>query len=270
MLRIAGEALHPKLIILDKDGTLIAFDALWHAWFEAWWRALGERVAIDPPLAQAVAETLGIDAATPGVEVATGAWDPRGPLTLAATSEIGLLLAGLLYRYRGTPWDEALAVVEEAERVARKQIAGLDLVQPIGDVEGLLRRLRRAGLRIGVVTTDERASTEQGLATLGLASLIDTMVCGNDGFPLKPAPDAALEVCRRLGVAPDSAIMVGDTVADMAMARRAGLARAIGVASGAMPAEALAPHADLVIPDIHAIEVVPACDGGAQAGEARP
>ncbi len=263
MLRIAGQALHPELIILDKDGTLIAFDALWHAWFDAWRDALGARVAMDAPLRQATAETLGVDPTT-------GAWDPLGPLTLASTAEIGLLLAGLLYRCRGIPWDEALGVVEESERAAREHIAALDLVQPIGDVRGLLQRFHEAGLRIALVTTDERSAAEQGLAKLGLAPLIDAMVCGNDGIPLKPAPDAALEVCRRLGVPPGRAIMVGDTIADMTMARRAGLARAIGVASGALSAEALAPHADLVIPDIHAIEVLPGSDGRGGVGETRP
>ena len=263
MLRIVGHDLHPELVILDKDGTLIAFDALWHAWFDAWRDALGARVAMDAPLRRAIAETLGVDAAT-------GAWDPLGPLTLASTGEIGLLLAGLLYRYRSLPWDEALELVQAAERAARERIAALDLVQPIGDVRGWLRRLRDAGLRIAVVTTDERAFTEEGLTRLGLAPLIDAMVCGDDGIPLKPAPDAALEVCRRLDVAPERAIMVGDTIADMTMARRAGLARAIGVASGALSAEALAPHADLVVADIHAIEVVPDTGSHAIAEEVRP
>ncbi|HHX43309.1 MAG TPA: HAD family hydrolase [Chloroflexi bacterium] len=253
MLRIAGHPVHAALIILDKDGTLLAFDALWHAWFDAWRQALEARIPMDAPLRQAIAETL-------GVNPATDTWDPRGPLTLAATAEIGVLLAGLLYRYRGIPWDETLDVVQEAERAARRHIATGDLIQPIGDVRGWLQRLRAAGLRIAIVTTDERAFTELGLARLALTPLIDTMVCGDDGLPLKPAPDAALEVCRRLGVPPEAAIMVGDTVADMAMARRAGLARAVGVASGALSAEALAPHADVVIPDIHAITVAPAGD----------
>lgn len=263
MLRIAGRELDPELIILDKDGTLIAFDALWHAWFDTWQAAIDARVALDAALRRAIAETLGVDPQT-------GAWDPLGPLTLASTAEVGLLLAGLLYRHRDMPWAEALRAVEEAESAARAHLVTLDLVQPIGDVGGLLRRLRRAGLRVALVTTDERAFTEHGLETLGLAPLIDTMVCGDDGIPLKPAPDAALEVCRRLGVAPGAAIMVGDTIADLEMARRAGLALAVGVASGALSAELLAPHADLVIPDVHAIEVLADGDDENVPGEARP
>jgi phosphoglycolate phosphatase len=261
MLRIAGQDLDPKLVVLDKDGTLVTFDTLWHAWFNAWQAAISARVAMDDVLRGAISKTLGVDATS-------GVWDPLGPLTLASTTEVGLLLAGLLYRYRGTPWGEALGVVEGAERVARTHIGTHDLVQPIGDVRGLLQRFHEAGLHVALVTTDERFSTEQSLATLGLTSLIDTMVCGSDGIPLKPAPDAGLEVCRRMGVSPGAAIMVGDTIADMAMARRAGFAWAVGVTSGALSGEALASYADLVIPNIHAIEIVPGRDGR-EKGEIR-
>jgi len=50
--------------------------------------------------------------------------------------------------------------------------------------------------------------------------------------------------------------MVGDSTVDMLMARSAGLAAAIGVTSGAMPADLLAVHADHLVPDIHAIHVL--------------
>ncbi len=254
MLRIAGQDLDPSLIVFDKNDTLVTVGDVWHAWFYAWQTALAKRVTIDAPLRQAIAETVGMD-------VASGAWDPVGPLTLASTSEVGLLLAGLLYRYRNLPWDEALAVVHSTQGAARGHLGALDLVQPIGDVCGLLQRLRDAGLRIGLITTDDRFSTEESLTRLGLASLIDVMICGNDGLPLKPAPEPALEVCRLLGVAPSAAIMVGDSITDMSMARRAGFAYAVGVTTGALSVEALALHADLLIPSIHSIQVVPDGDG---------
>ena len=69
-------------------------------------------------------------------------------------------------------------------------------------------------------------------------------------------PDMALEVCRRVGIPPKQTAMIGDTIADMNMAHKAGYGWAIGVASGALSAKALAPHADLVIPDVNAIEVI--------------
>lgn len=256
MLRIDGRELAPRLVVLDKDGTLIAFDVMWRAWFDHLMVALTRLQPLDAEAETGLAATLGYDPAT-------GVWDPLGPLTLASTNELALLIAGQLYRYCGLDWDNALGVVAQAEGEARAALEGADLVQPIGDVRGTLQRMVDSGLVLALATTDNRRPTEHALEKLGIASLFATIICGDDGIPLKPAPDMALEIVRRLNVQPDEAIMVGDSVADLTMARRAGLLCAVGVTSGAVPGEMLAPHADVVIRDIHAIEVLPHHKGGA-------
>jgi phosphoglycolate phosphatase len=251
MLRIGERLLDPRLIVFDKDGTLIAFEAMWHAWFEGLMQAIAEQTALDADTRLGLAATLGYDPIT-------GTWDPLGPLTLAATNEVALLTASQLYRHQHKPWGEALAIVTQAEEMARAALPLEDLITPIGDVRGTLQRLKGQGLLLALATTDYRGATERALAKLGLSSLFATTVCGDDGIPVKPAPDMALEICRRLNVAPCEAIMVGDTVVDLSMARQAGFAWAIGVTSGALTAQALAPYADLIVPDIHAIEIVSA------------
>lgn len=248
MLEICGHKLHPRLIILDKDGTLIAFERMWHVWFDRFMERIGQRTRLELQTRVALAGTLGYDPVD-------GDWDPLGPLTIASTGEILLLTAGQLYHHQGLTWDEALAVVNEAEAASRELLTDPALVEPVGDVHGALERLAGAGYLLALATTDNRAPTQEHLAHLGVAELLAAVVCGDDGIPLKPAPDMALELCRRVGVRPDEAIMVGDSVADMTMARQAGLAGAIAVASGAVPGELLAEHADWVIPDLHAIHL---------------
>ena len=248
MLWIQGHPLDPRLVILDKDGTLIDFDNMWHAWFVETMALLEGAVGLDPALCQGIEGSLGVD-------LASDVWDPAGPLTLASTSEVRLLLAGQLYHHRDLTWDEALAVALQAEQGARASMDQGALLQPIGDVRGLLRRMRAQGIMTAMATTDERPSADAHLQALGLTELFDTTLCDGDGVALKPAPDMALVICERLGVAPSEAIMIGDTVADLMMARAAGLAAAIGVTSGAMPASDLTPHADWVLDSIHDIHV---------------
>lgn len=249
MLRIADHVVEPRLVVFDKDGTLMAFERLWHTWFRYTLRALGEQVNLGSELAAALAGTLGCDPQT-------DAWDPAGPLTIASTGEVALLIAGQVYRYGGLDWTNALTVVQRASAQARADLLLEELVEPIGDVRGTLERLHGQGILLAVATTDDRADTMRGLGTLGVAHLLSTMVCGDDGVPLKPDPGMALEICRRLKVAPGEAIMVGDTVADLEMARRAGYALAVGVTSGTSSAEILAPYADLVITRADEIEVI--------------
>ena len=248
MLSIAGELLNPRLVVFDKDGTLVAFGDMWRKWFDAMIEAIASQISMNEAMWQGVAATLGIDHET-------REWDPLGPLTLASTSEVVLLLASQVYRYADATWDAALELVGEAQRRTRAALATLDLVRPIGDVQSTLQRLYNHGFLLAVATTDDREPALAGLEKLGIASVFAEIVCGDDGIRPKPAPDMALAICERLGVPPEQAIMVGDTTADLMMARRAGYCCAIAVTSGAQPRELLAPHADLVIPDIHAIQV---------------
>lgn len=249
MLRIGERLFDARLVIFDKDGTLIAFDAMWHAWYDAFLARLTDQAPFTLEFKLGLAATLGYE---PDDQV----WDPAGPLTLASTSEVGLLTASQVYRYLGKGWDEALAMVARAQEQARALLLTDALVEPVGDVRATVTRLKESGLLVALATADTRQPAEAALAKLGIAGLLDATVCGDDGVPLKPAPDMALELCRRLGVAPQEAIMVGDTISDLQMARRAGLGLAVGVTSGANSAAILAPFADCIIADIHAIEIV--------------
>ncbi len=248
MLRIADRVIAPRLVVFDKDGTLIAFEAFWHAWLERNWALIEERVRLTPEAREGLAASLGLD-------LDSRDWDPLGPLTLAATQEVAVIIASQLYRYAGMDWLDALALVEETNRLAYESLPLDELVQPIGDVAGLLARLRAEGMALALVTADDRAPTEDTLQRLGLDGCWDTIICGDDGLPQKPAPEAALEACRRTGVAPEEAIMVGDTIGDLQMARRAGYALGVGVTSGALDADALAPYADVVVGSIHDVEI---------------
>jgi phosphoglycolate phosphatase len=130
-----------------------------------------------------------------------------------------------------------------------------DLVKPLGDVAGLFRRLADAGIRIAIVTSDDRAATLATLPVLGIEPYIAGMVCGDDPVANKPAPDALLRLARELDVPPSRMMMVGDTIGDMMMGGAAGTCR-LAVLSGAGTAADLAPHADAVLDSITEIRVL--------------
>ena len=99
------------------------------------------------------------------------------------------------------------------------------------------------------MTTDDRAPTDATLRALGVREAVGAMVCGDDGFPMKPEPDPVFALCQALQTEPPRVAVVGDSPADLAMARAAGAGLVVGVLSGVGTATDLA-AADVVIASV--------------------
>jgi phosphoglycolate phosphatase len=91
-----------------------------------------------------------------------------------------------------------------------------------GVLEGLTL-LRAAGLRMGVVTNKQHRFAQHLLAHRGIAPLLDIIVGGDTCERRKPDPMPLLHACAQLGVAPATALMVGDSRNDVEAARAAGM-----------------------------------------------
>ena len=130
-----------------------------------------------------------------------------------------------------------------------------ELVRPTGDLPAILGRLRSAGVRLAIVTADHRIETEEQLKILGITHLVDSLVCGDDDVPAKPAPDMLLTACRQLGIKPARTMVVGDTVSDLMMAHNAGAGLAVAVLTGIGTRTLLSQHADAVLQSIDGIHV---------------
>jgi len=87
---------------------------------------------------------------------------------------------------------------------------------------GALRRLRRRGVALGLVTASTRGVVEPNLARLNLAGVFDTAWYADDVARGKPHPEALLRALDALGVEATETVYVGDTTVDLAMARAAG------------------------------------------------
>ncbi len=234
------------LVIFDKDGTLFDFRAMWARILRQQVDALAEAAGGDEDFVRALYADMGTDPA--GLNM-----DPRGPLALATYEEMRVIMMLALYR-RGWAWDVAQQRAMEITAVERWP-ALETLVFPIGDVAGLLGRMRRAGLSIGVATTDVRDMTAKMLALIGIGALVDGMACADDGVALKPAPDSLLALCRQIGVPPARALMVGDAPTDMLAGRAAGVAGCVGVITGVSGRADLEPFADVVLDSIQALGI---------------
>ena len=235
--------LHPildgiELVVFDKDGTLISFEAMWSGWA----LDLGTRleIATRRPVAGDIFTTIGYDPVADRVQ-------PGGPLALATMAGLQELVAAVLRR-----WCPSVSAARRILAEAWFEPDPVARAVPLADLPGLFSALRDAGRRIAVATTDDRRPTEATLAGLGLAGFVEDVRCGDDAGPAKPDPATLRAIGDRLGVAVGRIAMVGDTPADLTMARAAGV-RSIGVTSGVAAAVELVPFADTVLDSVAAL-----------------
>jgi HAD superfamily hydrolase (TIGR01509 family) len=111
--------------------------------------------------------------------------------------------------------------------------------EPFPKVRELFERLKCEGLRIALASSAKDAELDAQQKNLKIEDLVDAVTSADDAECSKPHPDIFQAALARLdGVAPEEAIVVGDTPYDAQAAARAGMS-AIGLLSGGFSEEAL-------------------------------
>ncbi len=132
------------------------------------------------------------------------------------------------------------------ERIERLQRSHADAflrrvadVRPLPGARALLAALTDAAIPWAIATSGRMESAGPALAKLGVDPLRAAVVTRDQVRHAKPDPDLFLAAASRLGVAIESATVVGDAVWDMLAAQRA-RALGIGLLSGGYGEEELA------------------------------
>ncbi len=126
------------------------------------------------------------------------------------------------------PIDHALL---EQDEIAYYQ-ANRHLEQPIQQALEAVRTAYRRGFAVGLVTSKNREELAFSWERLGLDEFVDAVVTADDTERHKPNPDPVLKALEWLGVPPEQAIYIGDTVFDLSCGRSAGT-QVAGVGWGA-------------------------------------
>jgi phosphoglycolate phosphatase len=90
-----------------------------------------------------------------------------------------------------------------------------------GVLDGL-KAMRALGLKLAVVTNKPTEFTMPLLQRTGLAGFFAAVVCGDTCARKKPHPQPVLHACSLLGVTPDRAVAIGDSINDAQAGRDAG------------------------------------------------
>ncbi|WP_120635879.1 HAD family hydrolase [Ruegeria sp. EL01] len=215
-------------IVFDKDGTLFDFANTWGAFGRSMLLRLSNR---DETRAAELGKVIGFD-----FQQQRYAEDS---IVIAAT--VDEIAEVLVPHIEGMLLGELIELMN-AEAATIPQAPAT----PLGP---LLERLQNSGIKLGIATNDSEHPALQHLESAGVRQHFDFVAGYDSGHGFKPGPGQLLAFATHVGVDPARIAMVGDSLHDLQAGRAAGMTT-IGVLTGLAPAGALAPMADVVLPDI--------------------
>jgi phosphoglycolate phosphatase len=84
-----------------------------------------------------------------------------------------------------------------------------------------LQELAARDIKMAVISNKNEALSSLILLTLGIHDLFES-ICGGDTFPeRKPSPFPLLTIVKKMGIAPNECVMVGDSINDIQAGRQA-------------------------------------------------
>jgi len=215
-------------ILFDKDGTLFDFGATWNTWAAGMIR---DFAGPDEAMALRIAGELDFD-------LAAETFLPQSAIIAGTNREAAEAVA------RAVPGQD----VGEIENRLMYAAADAPLVPAVA-LGPFLDGLAGHGLHLGVMTNDTEYAARAHLAEAGVVEKFHFIAGFDSGFGAKPAPGPLLAFADAVQIDPGRVAMVGDSTHDLIAGRAAGM-QTIAVLTGVAEAEELAPHADVVFPDI--------------------
>lgn len=210
-----ASALHVRAVLIDLDGTLLD-------------TAADLTAAANAMLAEYDAAPLSVD---------------------TVRSYIGRGIANLVQRCFGdepVPQDAVETFRHHYQRVNGQAAR----VYP-GVVEGLAA-LRSAGFALACITNKAKDFVPPLLEATELAVWFDQVICGDTLARAKPDPLPLLHACHVFGIAPNEALMIGDSLNDVRAARAAGCAVFCVPYGYAEGANVRAEDCDAIVPTLEA------------------
>lgn len=215
-------------LLFDKDGTLFDFQQSWGGWA---YDVITTLAANDAARFARLTDALGYD-------TQNRVFFPHS-----------LVIAG-------TARDQAEAVAPhlpgrdlDALEIWLAEAARSAAMVPAVPLRPLLAAFQQAGFVLGVATNDAEAAARRQLELAEITDLFHYIAGYDSGFGAKPHPGMCLGFAQSRGLDPAQCVMVGDSLHDLEAGRAAGM-RVVAVLTGVATQADLAPHADVVLPDI--------------------
>jgi beta-phosphoglucomutase family hydrolase len=116
---------------------------------------------------------------------------------------------------------EVRTIATEKEETFRR-MAGRK-IKPLPGALELIKSLKKQGFSMAIASSAPTENIELVTGTLGIAGCFQALVTGHDVTEGKPNPRVFLVAAQRLGVEPESCVVIEDAVAGVTAAKSAGM-----------------------------------------------
>ena len=228
-----------ELMVFDKDGLMFQSQAFWSELGNERMRKLRE--VLPEKDVEEWAKLNGLTLEN-GSVVHT---EPKGILATASPREECAVMAGFIVGKLSVPWEKGLSAARDVFLRADRDLSLARALSPRQGFPEILGRLRKAGIRYAVATSDTYERVLDSFALVGetppeLIVFPDMVEHG------KPDPDMLFYLSEKSGVPLEKIAMVGDSYVDVKMAYLAG-SLGIGVPETDEMREVMRPYTGCIV-----------------------
>lgn len=208
-----------KLVIFDKDGTLIDFKNVFEPILKNIIQLLSSYIEDQDD----VYDYLGYDNKN-------NIFKSNSVLAKGTTRDVSDKL--IQYLHLKNPDLDELFIKKYVELSMESIEFNSEHIKPCGNIDKIMKYLKDNNIKIAICTSDDRKPTIETIKLLNIEKYVDYVICGDDVISNKPSPEPIWNICWNLDVTPSETIMVGDTISDVNAGINSGCSYVLGVLSG--------------------------------------
>jgi HAD superfamily hydrolase (TIGR01549 family) len=236
-----------KMVIFDKDGTLIDVHHYWCSMIE--FRAEFFVNSLNIEDKQQLYDDL-VDAM--GINLRTKKMKPEGPVGIKPRSLIIDVALKTIKKYDEDYTEEMVVdIFKEVDEFSKTKLT--TIVKALPDVQRVLRDLKDANIKISIATTDLSERALLAMKSLNIDSYFIDIAGADLVKNAKPNPDLVKYIMLKNNLLKENIVVIGDSMADLGMAKNA-QCKFIGVKSGLFTDEFIS-QSENIIDDLTKLRV---------------
>jgi len=222
-----GKIENIKMVIFDKDGTLIDVHHYWCSMIEFrahfFVKSLENKNIDNDALYNDLVDSMGIDLNTKKMK-------PEGPVGIKPRTFIIDVAYDTIYKYISNyTKDKVVDIFAQVDEYSKTKLK--EIIIPLVGVRELLGSLKENNILCSIATTDLSTRATLAMENLNVKDYFIDIVGADLVENAKPSPDLVRYINHRHNLSMEDVIVVGDSMADLNMAKNA-KCRFLGVETG--------------------------------------